>query len=256
MKRLTYKGKELPRISDNSGEYVEAYCDYDVREIINRLSAIEDVLEEDYIANLINRDKAVSCMESVVNHGENVDGEWEYEANLVCPRCKCVVGDAEYNELTFDFCPNCGQRLKVSSHVYNFDDINGMLECEDYSNKRTKKLSEFASVIEQLRYVREHCKFLIQCDPRDSNLKTDLSVLSQSISILKRLGERKQLTIEELKSLEGSIVYASYENPRSTSKLGYWCICDKGVLLTPSKIYMTVTEDLINEGWKYYLSGI
>ena len=41
MKRLTYRDKSLPRKNDH-GEIVEAYSDYDVREIINRLAAYED----------------------------------------------------------------------------------------------------------------------------------------------------------------------------------------------------------------------
>ena len=45
MKRLTYRDKSLPRKNDR-GEIVEAYSDYDVREIINRLAAYEDLEEQ------------------------------------------------------------------------------------------------------------------------------------------------------------------------------------------------------------------
>jgi hypothetical protein len=42
--RLTYKDKSLPRVGGD-GKLVEAYCDYSVREIINRLSELEDKIE-------------------------------------------------------------------------------------------------------------------------------------------------------------------------------------------------------------------
>lgn len=41
MDRLTYKDSTLPRASADGG-VIKAYCDYDVREIINRLAAYED----------------------------------------------------------------------------------------------------------------------------------------------------------------------------------------------------------------------
>lgn len=41
MERLTYRDSSVPH-RDNEGETVEAYSDYDIRKIINRLAAYED----------------------------------------------------------------------------------------------------------------------------------------------------------------------------------------------------------------------
>jgi hypothetical protein len=49
--RLTYKDKSLPRIGSD-GRLVEAYCDYSVREIINRLAELEDMIENGELIEL------------------------------------------------------------------------------------------------------------------------------------------------------------------------------------------------------------
>lgn len=49
--RLTYKDKSLPRMGID-GKVVEAYCDYSVREIINRLAKLEDKIEDGILIEL------------------------------------------------------------------------------------------------------------------------------------------------------------------------------------------------------------
>ena len=44
----------------------------------------------------------------------NAFDEYEIEYNMHCPNCNGVVGDYEYNELFFKYCPECGQRLKYT----------------------------------------------------------------------------------------------------------------------------------------------
>lgn len=47
-----------------------------------------------------------------INKGMNVTGEYDIESNMLCPNCKVIVGNYESEELYFDYCPNCGQKLK------------------------------------------------------------------------------------------------------------------------------------------------
>ena len=49
--RLTYKDKSLPRMGGD-GKLVKAYSDYSIREIINRLSELEDKIENDTLIEL------------------------------------------------------------------------------------------------------------------------------------------------------------------------------------------------------------
>lgn len=48
-----------------------------------------------------------------VNRGIDVSGEYDIEANMLCPNCKKTVGNYEADELYYNYCPNCGQRLKA-----------------------------------------------------------------------------------------------------------------------------------------------
>lgn len=48
-----------------------------------------------------------------INKGIDVSGEYDIESNMLCPNCKAVVGDYEADELHYNYCPNCGQRLKA-----------------------------------------------------------------------------------------------------------------------------------------------
>lgn len=57
MKRLTYRDKSLPRKNDR-GELVEAYSDYDARDIINRLAAYEDTWRTpEEVKDLVNAEQ-------------------------------------------------------------------------------------------------------------------------------------------------------------------------------------------------------
>lgn len=49
-----------------------------------------------------------------INKGINVIGEYDIESNMLCPNCKAVVGDYECDELFFNYCPDCGQKLKYT----------------------------------------------------------------------------------------------------------------------------------------------
>lgn len=48
------------------------------------------------------------------NKGFDVSGELNSESNMHCPNCDTVVGDYEWHELYFNYCPNCGQKLKYT----------------------------------------------------------------------------------------------------------------------------------------------
>ena len=56
--------------------------------------------------------KEVIC--NSVNRGMNVSGECEIEFNMHCADCNTVVGDYEWDELWYKFCPECGQRLEYT----------------------------------------------------------------------------------------------------------------------------------------------
>jgi hypothetical protein len=48
-----------------------------------------------------------------INKGIDVSGEYDIESRMLCPNCKKSVGDYEADELYFNYCPTCGQRLKA-----------------------------------------------------------------------------------------------------------------------------------------------
>lgn len=48
-----------------------------------------------------------------INKGIGISGEYDIEPNMLCPNCKAVVGNYESEELYFDYCPTCGQKLKA-----------------------------------------------------------------------------------------------------------------------------------------------
>ena len=61
MERLTYKDSTLPRKND-CGKTIEAYSDYEVRDIINRLAAYEDTgLEPEEIEDALSRFSELLC---------------------------------------------------------------------------------------------------------------------------------------------------------------------------------------------------
>ena len=49
-----------------------------------------------------------------INHGINISGECDIESNMFCPSCKHVVGNYEWDELYYNYCPDCGQKLKYT----------------------------------------------------------------------------------------------------------------------------------------------
>lgn len=49
-----------------------------------------------------------------INRGMNFMGEYDIEICMLCPSCKEIVGDLEEEELYYQYCPNCGQKLKWS----------------------------------------------------------------------------------------------------------------------------------------------
>lgn len=46
-----------------------------------------------------------------INRGMDQIGEYQIDSYYICPCCKAVVGDYEYDEI-YDYCPKCGQALK------------------------------------------------------------------------------------------------------------------------------------------------
>lgn len=49
-----------------------------------------------------------------INQGINISGEYDIDSFMLCPNCKSVVGNYEDEELYFEYCPNCGQKLKYT----------------------------------------------------------------------------------------------------------------------------------------------
>lgn len=49
-----------------------------------------------------------------INNGIDINGESDCENNMHCPNCNEVVGDYEWNELFYKYCPECGQKLKYT----------------------------------------------------------------------------------------------------------------------------------------------
>ena len=47
-----------------------------------------------------------------INRGIGISGEYDIEFDMLCPNCKQVVGDYEAEELYYNHCPECGQKLK------------------------------------------------------------------------------------------------------------------------------------------------
>lgn len=62
----------------------------------------------------MNRDLQKEVICDSVNHGMNVSGDYDIEYNMYCPNCNDVVGDYEYDDLWFTYCPKCGQKLKYT----------------------------------------------------------------------------------------------------------------------------------------------
>ena len=104
MERLTYKDSTLPRKSDG-GETIEAYSDYDVREIINRLAAYEDTgLEPEKI-----EDRQDVCLWIPEERFSEII-KAEQEGRLVVLPCK--IGDEVWCIKRFN-----RARKVVSAHV-------------------------------------------------------------------------------------------------------------------------------------------
>lgn len=49
---------------------------------------------------------------NTVNRGIGVSGEYDIDFDMLCPCCGAVVGNYETNELYYNHCPDCGQKLK------------------------------------------------------------------------------------------------------------------------------------------------
>lgn len=49
-----------------------------------------------------------------INKGIGVSGEYDIDYNMLCSNCKQVVGNYEADELYYDYCPGCGQKLKYT----------------------------------------------------------------------------------------------------------------------------------------------
>ncbi|TBX14368.1 hypothetical protein BFS06_14255 [Clostridium perfringens] len=48
------------------------------------------------------------------DNGIDISGEYDIEFNMHCPNCDSIVGDYDCDELYFNFCPECDQRLKYT----------------------------------------------------------------------------------------------------------------------------------------------
>ena len=102
MERLTYKDSTLPRTSDG-GETIEAYSDYDVREIINRLATYEDLEEQGRLVVLPCKPD-VTCTHAQGEIYINAIGEaclycdiWDGQRNISLGECigNCDCAEAE-----------------------------------------------------------------------------------------------------------------------------------------------------------------
>lgn len=62
----------------------------------------------------MERDIAKEVLLNCVNKGMDITGEYDIESNMHCPNCNQVVGDYEWGELWFKYCPECGQRLQYT----------------------------------------------------------------------------------------------------------------------------------------------
>lgn len=71
---------------------------------------LESNLYSDYVKNF-GKSRVVSIPFWT---GINISGECDIESNMLCPSCKHVVGNYEWDELYFNFCPDCGQKLKYT----------------------------------------------------------------------------------------------------------------------------------------------
>ena len=60
----------------------------------------------------MERDIEKEVILKFVNKGFDISGESDCESNMHCPNCDAVAGDYECDELYFNYCPNCGQKLK------------------------------------------------------------------------------------------------------------------------------------------------
>ena len=47
-----------------------------------------------------------------INRGIDVSGEYDIDNNYICPSCKSVVGDYEWEDIWYKHCPECGQAIK------------------------------------------------------------------------------------------------------------------------------------------------
>ena len=49
-----------------------------------------------------------------INRGIDISGEYDIDNNYICPCCDTIVGDCDYEEHYYNYCPNCGQKLDWS----------------------------------------------------------------------------------------------------------------------------------------------
>ena len=105
--------------------------------------------------------------------------------------------------------------------------------------------------IRQLKCIQEHLIHSAR-SYRDDTFSMDVVLLGNATSFLEYLDKGSPLSLDELNSLDGIPVFAVYQAGGSNHE-GYWCICNRGTLITPSQMSITVTKDLIRSGWNYYL---
>ena len=90
MERFTYKDNSLPR-KTKDGETIEAYSDYDMRAIINRLSAYEDTgLEPEEVKRVHETLLTVQEKKSIMWNDLQKYLQAEADGRLVVLPCKVV----------------------------------------------------------------------------------------------------------------------------------------------------------------------
>jgi len=96
--------------TSNPQEY-ENYC-----EMVDRLAAYEDIGTVEELQRLVTLAVALETMPRTENRGMDESGEYDISSMLLCPVCTEVVGDWEAYELYCNYCPECGQKLKLPAN--------------------------------------------------------------------------------------------------------------------------------------------
>ena len=77
------------------------------------LKAYEDIGTVEDFQRLVTLAVAIETIPETENRGMDESGEYDIVSMLLCPVCTAVVGDCEANELYYNYCPECGQKLKL-----------------------------------------------------------------------------------------------------------------------------------------------